>query len=123
MVLVDTSVWIRMLAGREPYAGGMRELLARDETAAHELVYGELLMGDIGGHRRFLETYERMRRAIPVPHHEVVAFVRGRRLQGRGVGWIDAHLLASALASRMHFWTADVRLAGIAAELGVAYKE
>jgi len=49
MVLVDTSVWIRFLANRMPHAAEMDRLLERDEAARHDLVYGELLMGDSGG--------------------------------------------------------------------------
>jgi predicted nucleic acid-binding protein len=52
---------------------------------------------------------------------EVVAFVRGRQLHGRGIGWIDAHLLAAALVADVPLWTADERLAGLARELGVYY--
>jgi hypothetical protein len=57
-----------------------------------------------------------------VPHREVVAFVRDRKLHGRGVGWIDAHLLASALVGRVRLWTTDPALAALARELGVAYE-
>lgn len=46
MVLVDTSVWIRFLANRAPYAAGLDRLLALDDVAGHELIYGELLIGD-----------------------------------------------------------------------------
>jgi hypothetical protein len=56
-----------------------------------------------------------------VPHQEVVAFVRDRRLFGRGVGWIDIHLLASAIVGRLQVWTADLGFAAVAEELGVAY--
>ena len=54
-------------------------------------------------------------------HDDVVAFVQSRRLHGRGVGWIDAHLLASALVGRLKLWTTDPRLAVVAAELGIGY--
>ena len=121
MVLVDTSVWIRFLANRAPYAAGLDALLSRDEAIGHELVYGELLIGDRGGRVRFLATYEQMHQAATVPHRDVVAFVRDRRLQGRGVGWIDMHLLASAIIGRMQVWTADPRFSELARELGVAY--
>ena len=60
-----------------------------------------------------------MHRAPMVSHTEVVAFVRQRRLHGRGVGWSDAHLLASALG-RLAFWTADARLAAVARQLGIS---
>jgi predicted nucleic acid-binding protein len=121
-VLVDTSVWIRFLANRAPYAAELEELLSRDEVCAHDFVYGELLIGDVGGRKRLLEDYEQMHRAPLVPHADVVAFVRGRRLHGRGIGWIDAHLLASSLVSRLQLWTTDPRLAALARELGVSYE-
>jgi len=121
MVLVDTSVWIRFLANRAPYAAGLDALLSRDEAIGHELVYGELLIGDRGGRARLLATYDQMHHVTTVPHREVVAFVRDRRLQGRGVGWIDMHLLASAIIGRMQVWTADPRFSELARELGVAY--
>jgi predicted nucleic acid-binding protein len=121
-VLVDTSVWIRFLANRAPYAAELEVLLSRDEVCAHDFVYGELLIGDVGGRKQLLDDYEQMHRAPLVPHADVVVFVRGRRLHGRGIGWIDAHLLASSLVGRLKLWTADPRLAALARELGVSYE-
>jgi predicted nucleic acid-binding protein len=122
MVLVDTSVWIRSLSGQAAYVAELGGLLRRDEVVGHELVYGELLIGDRGGRKAILLAYERLHQARMVPHHEVVALVRDRNLHGRGVGWIDVHLLASALAERLKVWTADQHFAAIAKALGVAYK-
>jgi predicted nucleic acid-binding protein len=121
MVLVDTSVWIRFLANRPPYAAALDRLLSLDEVTGHELVYGELLIGDRGGRRKLLAAYAQMHQAVMVPHHEVVAFVRDRDLHGRGVGWIDVHLLASAIVGRLQLWTADPRFSVLASEFGVAY--
>lgn len=122
MVLVDTSVWIRFLAGREPFASGLDEVLGRDEVVGHEMVYGELLIGDVGGGRRkLLEAYTQMYQAQTVAHQEVVEFVRGRRFFGRGVGWIDVNILASAVVSGFQVWTADPRFLTLANELRVAY--
>jgi predicted nucleic acid-binding protein len=120
-VLVDTSVWIRFLSNRAPFADELDRLLSRDEVSGHDLVYGELLIGDRGGRRELLVNYERMDQAPIVLHREVAAFVRDRRLHGRGIGWIDAHLLASALVGRLKLWTVDAPLANIARELGIAY--
>ncbi len=122
MVLVDTSVWIRFLANRAPYATELDTLLSRDEVTGHELVYGELLIGDRGGRRKLLALYEQMHQADMVPHREVVAFVRDRELCGRGLGWIDVHLLASAIVGRLQLWTIDPRFSAVAKELGVAYE-
>jgi hypothetical protein len=121
MILVDTSVWIRSLSNRAPYAAELDKLLSIDEVAGHELVYGELLIGDRGGRGKLLADYERIHQASVVPHREVVAFVRDRDLHGRGVGWIDVHLLASAIVDRMRLWTADPRFAALASEFGIAY--
>jgi len=122
IALVDTSVWIRFLANRPPYAAELDELLGRDEVSGHAFVYGELLIGDKGGRRQLLTNYDQMHHAPTVPHGDVVEFVRSRRLHGTGIGWIDAHLLASALVGRLKLWTADPRLAVLAGELGVAYE-
>lgn len=122
MVLVDTSVWIRFLGNRAPYTHELDRLLALDEVVGHELVYGELLIGDRGGRRKLLAAYEHIYQASTVPHREVVEFVHERKLHGRGVGWIDIHLLASALVGRYYVWTADPRFFAVASELGVAYQ-
>ena len=121
IVLVDTSVWIRFLSNREPFAAELDALLSRDEVSGHDFVFGELLIGDKGGRKKLLSDYERMHQAPVVSHEEVVAFVRDRRLHGRGVGWVDAHLLASALVGRLKLWTSDPSLESLANELGVAY--
>ncbi len=120
MVLVDTSVWIRFLAGREPFARGLDALLDREEVLAHDLIFGELLVGDRRDRSALLASYDTIARAPTIPHREVVEFVRARTLQGRGIGWIDAHLLASALVARARLWTADASLDALAIDLGLS---
>jgi len=96
-------------------------LLSRDEVSGHEFIYGELLIGDEGGRKALLANYQQMHQAPAVPHRDVVEFVRDRRLHRRGIGWIDAHLLASALVGHLTLWTTDRRLAAVAREIGIAY--
>jgi predicted nucleic acid-binding protein len=127
MILVDTSVWIRFLGNQAPYAKRMDALLDLGEVAGHDLVYGELLisnqpLGDRGGRAKLLAGYEKMHQASLVPHGDVVAFVRSRSLHGRGLGWIDVHLLASAIVGRLGLWTANQSLASLAGEFGVAWR-
>ena len=122
MVLVDTSVWIRFLANQAPFAAALDALLCRDEVVGHELIYGELLIGDRGGRKNLLALYEQMRQAIIVPRREVVALVRSRRLHGRGVGWIDVHLLAAAIVTRSQLWTADRRFGAVVKECQIAFE-
>ena len=121
MVLVDTSVWIRFLANRAPYAVELDSLLSRDEVVGHELIYGELLIGDRGGRKKLLALYEQMRQVSVVPHADVVSFARVRNLHGRGVGWIEVHLLASTIVGGTRLWTADARCRTLAEQLGIAY--
>lgn len=122
MILVDTSVWIRFLGGKQPFASELDQLLESDAVLGHDLVYGELLIGDRGGRPRLLSLYSEMRRAIAVPHAEVVEFAKRRKLSGRGLGWIDTHLLASALVERAPLYTADATLADAASRLGIVHQ-
>lgn len=121
MVLVDTSVWIRFLANRKPYAAELDRLLDREEAAGHNLIYGELLIGDLGGREQLLNSYRLMHHLSSVSHSEVAVFVQAHKLQGRGIAWMDAHLLASALMANVPLWTADERLATLASELRIGY--
>lgn len=120
-VLVDSSVWIRFLLNRLLEARELDRLLAEGQVMGHQLVYGELLIGDKGGRTRFLESYAKLHYAPSVPHEEVVRFVRDRRLSGRGVGWVDVNLVASAIVAGVSLWTADPRLEAIAQQFGVAH--
>lgn len=122
MVLVDTSVWIRFLGNRMPYAAELDRLLEKNEAAGHDLVYGELLIGDAGGRGELLRSYDLIPLLPAISHAEVVTFVRSNQLHGRGIGWTDAHLLAAALVADTFLWTADERLARLASELGIAYR-
>lgn len=121
MVLVDTSVWIRFLSNQKPYAAELDRLLDNDDVAGHDLIYGELLVGDPGGRKELLDAYDMMYRVPAVRHPEVVSFMRARKLYGQGIGWIDAHLLASALLAHVPLWTADARLATLAGALQLEY--
>jgi hypothetical protein len=93
----------------------------RTRVLSHDLVEGKILIGESGRARtRLLAAYSEIHRARTA-HAEVVEFVESRRLRGRGIGWVDAHLLASTVVDRCTLWTADASLADLAAELRVAY--
>ncbi len=119
MILVDTVVWLRALRAIEPFESALDALLAAELVLAHEFVYGELLIGDPGGARRgLLRDVAQMTQAPLVAHAEVVKIVRRHALYGTGLSWIDAHLLASALAEDAELWTADRPLLLAAAHVG-----
>ncbi|HEY4089152.1 MAG TPA: PIN domain-containing protein [Bryobacteraceae bacterium] len=121
MVVVDSSVWIRYFKNQSPWADELDRLLILNDVAAHEFVYGELLIGNPGGRLKALEAYWGFTTAPVVPHKEVIAFVELHRLSGRGVGWIDVHLLASALVGRLTLWSADQNLVTLAREFNIAH--
>jgi predicted nucleic acid-binding protein len=121
MVLVDTSVWIRFLTNAARFAPELDRLLEDNDVVGHELVYGELLIGDRGGRSKLLAEYAKMHQAPLVPHSEVVAFAQSRELSGRGLGWIDVHLLAATVVGSFRLWSADESLTSIARELGVQH--
>jgi predicted nucleic acid-binding protein len=72
MVLIDTSVWIRFLMGREPFVRELKRLVAAGEAAAHGLVYGELLIGDGVGRKKLLDDYDKLAQAAIIPHRDLV---------------------------------------------------
>lgn len=121
-VLIDTSIWIRFLSDRAPYAPEVDRLLCSHTAVGHILVQGELLMGADVGRTKWLTDYEQLHRASILPHGDVMEFVRARGLQRRGLGWIDAHLLASAVYDQIRLWTADAALTACAQALGIHYE-
>ena len=119
MTLVDTSVWIDHLrAGNRM----LRSLLEGGEVLAHPFVVGELACGTLRNRDEILTLLQALPEAQVAEHEEVMRMVERQRLHGQGIGWIDAHLLASARLSRAALWTLDRRLSKIAAPLNLAFE-
>lgn len=118
MILADTSVWIAHFRARDA------RLVARleaEDLLGHPFVIGELAMGNLGQRSATLQLLDELPKAVVASHEEVTSLVEGHRLIGLGVGYIDAHLLASTrLTPGARLWTGDQRLAAIAARLGVS---
>lgn len=115
-MLVDTSVWIEHLRHRQI---GLISLLDRAEIQCHPFIIGELGCGSMIRRAEILQLLRRLPSVRVVQNEEVMTFVERHRLMGRGVGWVDVHLLASAKLENVLLWTADRRLAAIARSLGV----
>ena len=118
-VLADTSVWRRHFSGGKGVAH-LSELLDEGSLVIHPWIIGELVLGGVSARAKTL--LQRLPRASVVPDEEVLAFVHSRKLQQRGVGWVDVHLLASALVQRSALWTLDQDLAAAAAHCGAGYE-
>lgn len=117
MILVDTSVWVDHLRRGNPRLG---KLLFDAEVFSHPFVIGELALGRLGRRQEILSLLRELPGAEPASHDEVLLFVDSHRLEGTGIGWVDAHLLCAAALLRARLWTLDRRLAATAARLGLA---
>ena len=116
-MLVDTSVWIDHLRSGNAQLAARLE---RGEVWCHPFIIGELACGNLANRREILRRLEALPRADVAQHREVLAFLEAHDLPGRGIGWVDAHLLASARLARLALWTLDRPLAAVARALGVA---
>jgi predicted nucleic acid-binding protein len=112
MILVDTSVWIAHFRTGSSKLG---DLLNQALVMVHPFVMGELACGNWKNRTRILSDLEALPSAVSATHDEVVRLVELRKLWGLGIGWIDAHLLASALLSNCQLWTQDGKLVRAAA--------
>lgn len=118
MVLVDTSIWISHL--REGNAR-LKTLLEKAEVVCHPSIIGELACGNIKNRTEILSSLHALPAAVVAKHEEVLYLIESHHLMGSGLGLIDAHLLASALLTRVPLWTADKRLRAASTELNIAY--
>lgn len=115
-MLVDTSVWVDHLARGNP---GLVGLLEAGEVEIHPFVIGELALGNLRWREGVLGYLTALALVPPAEHEEVLRLVEERGLAGSGLGWADAHLLASALIGGTRVWTLDRTLAAAADRLGV----
>lgn len=119
MILADTSVWVNHLrAGDRDLA----DALEASTVVVHPFIVGEIACGNLRNRREVLELLGKLPALTVASHEEAVAFIERRRLMGRGIGYIDVHLLASVvLDPPARLWTRDRRLARVAGELGVRH--
>jgi len=118
MILVDTSVWIDHLRSG---AENLATLLDRSQVLMHPFVLGELACGNLVNRDEVLGLLRDLPRSPVASDDEVLVFIEEQTLMGRGIGYIDAHLLAAlALEGTARLWTRDKRLHAVASELSLA---
>jgi len=119
VILVDTSIWVDHLrAGND----GLATALERGLVLTHPFIVGELACGRMRNRGEILGLLRSLPVGPVVTDDEALQYIDFHQLMGRGIGYVDIHLLAStALAEGMRLWTRDRRLAEVAAELGVAH--
>lgn len=120
MILVDTSVWVQHLRSGDPILAGE---LGAGRVLAHPFVIGELACGTLRNRREVIDLLGRLPAVPTATQAEALDFLERHALMGRGIGFVDVHLLASAaLAAPARLWTRDRRLAAVAAALNLAHQ-
>jgi predicted nucleic acid-binding protein len=117
LILVDTSVWVEHLRRGLPR---LAALLQDGEVLIHPWVIGELACGHLRNRQQVLELLQGLPAALVASDAEVLLLIERDQLMGRGIGYVDAHLLGSARLSRCRLWSQDRRLAVLAEEQGLA---
>jgi hypothetical protein len=120
MILADTSVWIDHLRTLNPE---MQTLLLNKRILMHPFVVGEIACGTLRDRTALLASLRDLRQSRLATNEEVFELIERRRLWGRGIGWVDAHLLASALLTRCRLWSFDQQLQAAARLLNIDYRQ
>ena len=118
MVLVDTSVWVAHLRHG---ATGLEALLNKGHVLCHPFVVGELACGNLKKRAEILSLLQALPLAICAEHDEVMQLIENYGLMGKGLGYLDVHLLSSAILTRVPLWTLDKKLNHISSGLRLAY--
>ncbi len=116
MILVDTSVWVDHFKRTN---AKLSELLIEMQVLCHPFVIGELACGNLRQRTAILGLLSELAQAPVARHEEVLGFVAHRRLVATGIGWVDAHLLASTAIAGAGLWSRDRALFAQAKRLGI----
>ncbi|RLA28171.1 MAG: VapC toxin family PIN domain ribonuclease [Gammaproteobacteria bacterium] len=120
MILVDTSVWVDHLRRGEE---GLSALLNGGQVLSHSFVIGELACGNLRNRAEVLDLLQKLPQVPLASQEEVLFFVQSNALMGQGIGFVDAHLLAStALAGASRIWSYDKSLTRVASDLHLDYQ-
>lgn len=119
MILVDTSVWVDHFRKGEPR---LSSELERGVVFMHPFVLGELACGHLRNRGEVLRLLRQLPAAPVASDEEALGFIEDRGLMGRGIGYVDVHLLAAtALAGDLRLWSRDRRLADVAGDMGLGF--
>lgn len=114
-VLVDTSVWVDHLRSGDPE---LAKLLNGNRVVMHPMIIGELACGHLKKRKTLMALWSNMNSVALASHEEVLYFIERHHLMGKGVGYVDAHLLAAtALTAGTRLWTHDRSLARVTSGL------
>lgn len=117
MILVDTSIWVDHLRKGDKQ---LKSLLEQGSVLTHPFVIGEIALGHLQQRGTILAALHGLPQATTARETEVLQLIGNRKLFGLGIGYVDAHLLASAMLTHASLWTRDKRLGLTASQLSLA---
>lgn len=120
MVLIDTSVWIDHLRNNN---SELSTLLLNGSVVMHEFILGELACGNIKNRKEIISLLQSIPTIPKITIDEYLFFINSKRLYGKGIGFVDIHLLASTKLSGFRIWTLDKKLKETAIRLKIDYKK
>ncbi len=118
MVLVDTSVWVSHLRNGNT---NLANLLNNGDVVCHPFIVGELACGHLKNRAEILSLLQALPMSIEAEHDEVMIFIENNQLMGKGLGYIDVHLLAAASLTEVPIWTIDKKLNAVSQEMGLNF--
>lgn len=119
MVLVDTSIWVDHLRAKDET---LVRLLEQGQVGIHPMIIGELACGHLRHREALLGLWQCLPQVLEASHDEVLHYLHSQQLMGKGIGWVDLHLLTSVrLTPNAWLWTRDKRLQMVAESLGCHY--
>jgi predicted nucleic acid-binding protein len=118
MVLVDTSVWVEHLRSGNI---GLKNLLNEGHVVCHLFIVGELACGNLSNRSEILSLLQALPLVDHAEHEEVMHFIENYSLMGKGLGYIDMHLIVSALLTKVSIWTLDKKLKEVSSKLRLEY--
>lgn len=118
MILADTSVWVRHFREGD---SSLTRLLEENLLLIHPFIIGELACGNLKNRQAILTHLLDLPMAPTAENNEVMHLIEQKRLHGKGLGWVDMHLVASVLLSHAKLWTLDLSLRTICSDLSCDY--
>jgi len=116
-ILVDTSVWIKHLRESEK---NLVRLLEQGLVACHPFIIGELACGGIKNRHEIISLLNDLPSTDILDHYDIMEFIEYRKIMNKGIGYVDVHLLGSALVTETPLWTFDKALKKIANQLSIS---
>lgn len=119
MILPDTVIWIDHIRKKDEQ---LAKLLRADRVLLHPFVLGEIALGSMTRYDALIDALTTLKPAPAASDEDVRFMIKRHRIMGTGIGYVDAHILASTiLTPGASIWTRDKRLYTVAQRIGVAW--